>query len=295
MKKIIFLFGVIFALCLINLISAINIQIDVNPTFSENQKIYFNYSIFSDVKEEISYVPQIVCKNIPLESLDKKDLTLEPNQEFDGIYEGFVVDDTIMSQNCKAILSIIEPIKFEEAKEFSIVTNPSFNFDIKLDKKVFYSGEEININYSSDIENPTISASLTYPDGTNQEIALPSLIDASQIGTYELMVIASREGYKTITKKEQFGVIETPTKTLGIMGINDASNCNADGMCNGNENNQNCPQDCPPILGLQESVQTGAKIILYLVIAFLILIFIVIAYIVLKKTKTLKKRKKKVK
>ena len=291
MKKIIFLFGIIASLCLINFVSAIILHVDVSPVFSENQKIYFNYSIHSDIGGEVIYVPQIICKNVPSELLDRKNITLGSNQEFDGVYEGFIVDNTIISQDCKAIISLIEPVNLHEEKDFKIDTNPSFNFDIKLDKKVFYSGEEININYNSDIENPIISASLTYPDGTKQDITLPTSITATQIGTYDINIIASKEGYKNITKEEQFGVLQKQIGIMSAQGFNDASTCNADGVCNGNENKQNCPQDCPPTSGLQESA-IGNKLILYLFIGFLVLILIIIAlYLVLNKKRSLKRRR----
>jgi len=45
-------------------------------------------------------------------------------------------------------------------------------------------------------------------------------------------------GKKTITKKEQFGIIEKQAE------IKDASTCNANGICDNDENYQNCPQDC---------------------------------------------------
>ena len=47
---------------------------------------------------------------------------------------------------------------------------------------------------------------------------MPTSIKAEQIGTYELEVTASKEGYKTITKKEQFGVIEGGVEITSSFG-----------------------------------------------------------------------------
>ena len=42
-----------------------------------------------------------------------------------------------------------------------------------------------------------------------EQIIFPYSFQAEKIGTYELEVTASKENYKTITKKTQFGVIES--------------------------------------------------------------------------------------
>jgi len=80
--------------------------------------------------------------------------------------------------------------------------------DCSQKSKLFLKNEDIYLNYESSVENPSITATLTYPDKTTGQITLQSSIKASQIGTYELEVKASKEGYKEISIKEQFGVIE---------------------------------------------------------------------------------------
>jgi len=74
--------------------------------------------------------------------------------------------------------------------------------------KVFVLNKDIYLDYASEVSNPKITAVLTYPDETTRQITIPISIKASQIGSYELKITASKEGYKTITKTEQFAVIE---------------------------------------------------------------------------------------
>jgi len=78
----------------------------------------------------------------------------------------------------------------------------------KEKSKIFLRNEDIYMNYRSTTKNSKITATLTFPNQRKVNLNLPSSIKAIQIGTYELEVIASKPGYKTINTKELFGVIE---------------------------------------------------------------------------------------
>ncbi len=97
---------------------------------------------------------------------------------------------------------------FDKKLFFSISSVEIFSFDITLNKKVFIQGEQINIDYTSSVQNPSLQSTLKYPDDSNEEINLPTTITASQIGTYEIQVTATKEGYKDNSMSEQFAVIE---------------------------------------------------------------------------------------
>ena len=138
-----------------------------------------------------------------------------------------------------------ERIIQEGEVEFSVTgTLKEFYFEIDLDKKVFVQNENIYLDYTSSIESPIIFSTLIYSDKTTEQIILPTTILAEQIGTYEIEVIASKEGYKTIIKKEQFAVIEEEAE------IKLVSVCNVNGNCDQGETSQNCPQDCLEIENL---------------------------------------------
>jgi len=96
------------------------------------------------------------------------------------------------------------------------MANPSFLFSINICKdqncneksKIFLKNENIYLDYDSSIEGIALTAKMTYPDNSIKEITVPGSMKASQIGTYELEVNASKAGYKTISAREQFAVIE---------------------------------------------------------------------------------------
>jgi len=81
------------------------------------------------------------------------------------------------------------------------------DFDCSDDKNIFVKGEIVYVKaYFKD--KVDVSVILQYPSGETKEIELPTSIKSEQIGTYTLDVTVSKEGYKTINRKEQFGIIE---------------------------------------------------------------------------------------
>ena len=204
-KKIVLLFVFVF---LISLISAtIGGEIVIKKSFTVNEEIYFNYTLISGEDKLFGYIPYIDCPNLPRPLIERKTINLIANQPYESVYYDVVLDDSVESQICVAYIQILEPGGRKIEETFQINTTPSYNFNIILNKKIYMKEEKIKINYDSEISKPSIITTLTYPDKTIEQIKLPYSFKSQQIGTYELEVTASKEGYKTITKREQFGVI----------------------------------------------------------------------------------------
>ena len=199
---------IIIVFLLVQTISALTIEIDMKDSFNLGESVSYDYKLLSDEDILIRYLPYAECPNAPQPFLEEKEITLKANEQYTDFFSYIDIDESIEPQTCTAYIQIMEPVQIREEKTFEIITNPSFSFEIKLNKKVFVQNEDININYESEVSDPTITASLKYPDGTTESINLPSSIKAIQIGTYEIEVSASKTGYKSISVKEQFGVIE---------------------------------------------------------------------------------------
>ncbi len=213
-KKIIPVFLILIALA--SSLSATSINIDMKESFGLGEKISFDYTIVSETSQEIEYIVSVDCPNAPLPLLDLKTASLEPNIPLTNNYVYMdAVNERIEPQTCKAIVGILNP-EISEEKSFSITTNPGFEFNILTCKdaecteqeKVFVLNENIYLDYISEVSNPLITAILTYPDSSTNQFVFPTSIKAEQTGIYTLEVTASKQGYKTITKKIKFGVIE---------------------------------------------------------------------------------------
>jgi hypothetical protein len=145
------------------------------------------------------------------------------------------------------IISDKDTIRFERQvevsgtlKDMEIEIHTCKDRGCKERSKIFIQSENIYLSYKSQPENVILEASLEYPDKSLEKIQLPISIRPSQIGTYTLEISASRNGYQDLVKSTNFAVIDA------IPEIKSISICEIDGICQGKETNQNCPQDCPP-------------------------------------------------
>lgn len=232
--KIIFSLGIL--IFLIGIISALSINIDLNPSFGIGDEVSFNYTLSSSSSLTGQYIVRVSCPKAPIPLLEINNFSLQANQPLTKNYIYISkISENIEPQTCNATVLIFNPINLSQSKSFSITTNPSFNFQVLTceeqscsnQTKVFIQGNNIFLDYKSEISNPTLTANLTYPDGKTENLNLPTLIKAEQIGTYTLNVQASKENYQTISQKIQFGVIKQEanigyTNLISTKGFNNS-------------------------------------------------------------------------
>ncbi len=228
--------------------SNLKIDISVKPEVYVSDLDFFSYNITSNESTFITYVPSISCPTAPVPLIDYIESTVSRSEPIIEDYRNFQVLPSFEPQVCEARVEIFSPINIVEKRTFEIKTKPSFSFNVKtckdsnceISNSVFSLGEDVFIDFVSQVSNPEISAILTYPDKTTKQISLPAKINADQIGTYSLEVTATKEDYKTITDNIQFGVIEEEAEIVS------RSVCNSNNICeiNNGENAQTCPQEC---------------------------------------------------
>ena len=207
MKKIIPI--VLMMVLLVPTLLATSIEIDMKPSFNIGEEILFSYTIVSETSQEISYTPLVDCPSAPISPLERRTTNLEAGVPFTETYVYMSeLKDDVEPQTCKVIVGIISPEEISEEKSFSIVGDPGFEFDIKLDKKIFVKNEEVEINFDSGVSGLEVIATLTNPNGKTEQLILPTTIESEQIGTYFLDVVASKDGYRTMEKTIEFGVIK---------------------------------------------------------------------------------------
>jgi len=263
-------FFVLLVLVLFPLVSAnINVAIYTQNNFSFGEEIFFNYQILSETEQDVVFTPYIFCSDNPNALAVKKTIHLAPNVPFSEKYSVGILNEDFETGSCKSGIIIFSPEHKELYNDFQIITKLVLDFSLDFSKKVFIKNENINLNYTSSVQDLNIQATLIYPDKTSERVNLPISIKAEQIGTYELEIMANKEGYKPVTIKEQFAVIEKQAEIIS------ASVCNTNSQCDGAENVQNCPQDC---------VESSAGILnnrFFLVIVSLLILGLVVIIIFL--------------
>lgn len=207
-QKNFIIFILIFLFTLPQLWAVVEIKIYIEPEFSFGDTVSFNYTIESDASQSISYTSWIECSTAPIPMLEIKTATLLSGVPLYESKNYLYISKDIEPQECTAYVYISNPLNQTVSKDFIINTNHSFNFELKIEKKVYTIGEDVNIDYISNLESPLIKANLIYPDNSIQNINLPYSFKTDSIGNYYIEVNVSKEGYKAILVNEQFGVIE---------------------------------------------------------------------------------------
>ncbi|MBU2616873.1 MAG: hypothetical protein KKB79_02730 [Nanoarchaeota archaeon] len=207
MEKKLFFITLLFITFSMNLpfVKSEGVSIEMQDTFTTGDIINFNYTIEFDYDALVEYFYNIHCDDLPDALLDIKRVQTT-NEKITGNFEGMKVEKNY--QNCFAFVSVISPFNLEAKKSFSINSLLDIPLQLALAKKIFTKGETINLDYSSSVSDLNVDTTLTNPNGDSDEIDLPYNFVASEIGTYNLEVTASKEGYKEISLSEQFGVIE---------------------------------------------------------------------------------------
>lgn len=237
----------LLAIILISFVSAgITLEIQNPGSFSEGEKMYFDYTILSDSNTQATFISAIICPYAPNKYILERSISLVKDVPFMDTEYSIEISENNEPQTCKAILQIVSPESLREEKTFEISTNPSFEFfvmtcadqDCQRETKVFEEGETTYLDFYSSIAEVDITTTLIHPDNTSEQITLPTELLSILQGNYHLESIASKQDYTSITSSLSFAVIKE-----GI-SIETRFICNPNDLCEEGENSQSCPQDC---------------------------------------------------
>jgi hypothetical protein len=76
------------------------------------------------------------------------------------------------------------------------------------ESRVFVQGDDIYMSYESPVDGIEVVGTISFSDGPEEAIVLPTVLRAAEAGSYSLRVTASREGYKTSSERIDFSVLE---------------------------------------------------------------------------------------
>jgi len=261
---------IVMLVCLIAQASALSIDINIQEGFNSGEEITFDYTI-EGIDGLVVYDVGIRCPQTIFPESIEKGASL--NGSLSESYSTYLLENP-ESQTCTAFVEVNDLV---EEKEFKILGEKTFSFFLNFEKKIFILGENIKIDYTSDI-TPEIDALLIYPDKTEKQISLPYESIAEQIGNYRLEVVAIKEGYQDVEVIEEFAVIKEKVV------IEEERVCKIDGKCKEGEDNSNCPQDCAIkslkpgaynlYKGLENLIYFGFVVVLVALIAGLILLIL---------------------
>ncbi len=110
-------------------------------------------------------------------------------------------------------------------------------------------------------EGASLEGRVIMPSGESEDLSFfqdAAVLALPEAGDYVVEVTASKGGYKEDTQTLEIAALEELPEVIKDMP------CNADGVCNGEETRQNCPQDCLPgeqgeLVSSGEGPETGIE------------------------------------
>ena len=155
--------------------------------------------------------------------------------------------------------------------------------------KLFTQGETVYLKINNHT-NLDVTATIKNSDGEIKHLTFENNLatfKSDKVGTFSLLVDFSEDGKLKSRAKKLFFYTEKSAETPSVLI------CNADGKCEGEENAQNCPQDCAKAQTDSKQIPETQKItfvaqIIIIIVAIISIIAIVLAYLFLIKPRGVK-------
>ncbi len=294
MKKLFFIFFITsFLLFALNPSQAIElIKIDLNKDkFTNGEEVRAVIQVANNFS--ILLTGQLLCNfsspdpNLP-PTPQVWPINLEPGKKSDRLECSTLITETMPEGFYRVEVELRDQnfnIITETNKEFLVTgTKKEINAellicadqDCQTPKVVFLQGENIFLKLKSTLTDLDIKGTIKLANSQNSsELIFKDNISgfkSNSIGSYLVNLKLNKAGYVEKIIDQDFAVIAQPVK------INSASLCDGNGQCSGQENIQNCPQDCYVKYKSLVTYLTDIKIISLIIIAILVLAAILAAY-----------------
>ena len=190
-------------------LGAPQVELRVKEVFEPGDVIGFEYRI-EDEADSVEVVASAICDNLPSPNMSR--MNVSTGKWLDYTYG--MVDSKMPSSKCSAIVYLTDyETSYDRRFEIrgkKMIEGEAFICKEKgcLDReRIFYKGDTVYFNFSS---SPDVDeeAYLVLPDGASRGFDLPSGMRLNQVGWYELVVKAEKEGYVDYELKESFSVLD---------------------------------------------------------------------------------------
>jgi len=221
----------IFLVCLLLLVWLVPVEVAQATGFSLEtaQQIYrpgdtivITADLYNEWESEVEVVLECLLTSQTKMASDRlvyHDVTLGAGESKTvNLYQIDVTED-FPSDEYMVSVKLIEDSIIEEEREVTFLVEGTLEqmpFGVYLCRdeeceyhsSVFIQGASIYVGYESPIEGIQVAATISFPDGSKENITLPAVLQAGGTGPYVLQVTASKSGYKSEAAEIDFAVIE---------------------------------------------------------------------------------------
>jgi hypothetical protein len=186
------------------------------------------HAIIMNPTEEVIYLQYLIMHSGGIGPAISDAIEISPNTfEKIGIYKTIINED-FRNGDYSVLIRLTDEMQnnIYDSQNLTFIVEglpEDFQFDIIFNKKIFLKDEKINLDYTSEVSSPEITATLTYPSGKSEDLEIPSTLELDEVGTYVVDVGASKEGYKTVQVSKQFGIIEQEANIKGKSSVAEVS------------------------------------------------------------------------
>ncbi len=240
---------------------SLEVSIDMEENFYFGEDISFSYTLMSNVSQNVTLSHYTICPSISLPLIKDEKVFLSAGVPYESSYTGQTISEEYGTQSCIAYIWILDPVHFETTKDFNIIAVPTFLFDVfvcrnpscTLRSNTFTVTEDIYFDYESEFSDVSLTSTLLYPDNSARQLTIPTFMTGEQAGDYLLEVLASKEGYSTLIREEEFIVYEQDAQ------INTTISCDESGICEEIQvtDESSCVGDCTSETGPETTPKTS--------------------------------------
>jgi hypothetical protein len=213
----------------------VKITLNLKNSLQSSQEVVIDVSVSSETS---SYVHLSQPISVTMQSGKSKQITVYTRKIDDNFQEGtYNVKTRINSETETTSLEGMFNIK-NTLKKIELGLDICKDKACKSKTTVFSSKETVYLLPKENTDGTMLNSFITYPNGKIEKIQLPGEFIPSMIGTYQVNILATKEGYEDFKSSYDFGVIDSVTKIV------ETKICDANAVCSTSENHQNCPVDC---------------------------------------------------
>jgi len=190
--------------------------------YKPGDTILVTADLYNDYESEADVVLECLLTSQTKISYDRlvyHPVTLGPGESKTvTLYEIYVTED-FPSDEYRVVVKLVMDNIVEDEREIIFLVEDTLEemvFGVHLCKdrecehesSVFIQGDNVYVSYESPINGIQVTGTISFPDESKEQIALPTALQAMQTGSYVLLVTASKERYNRETEEINFAVIE---------------------------------------------------------------------------------------